>query len=130
MAINRNVNTSGGVAQSVDQVSRIDSLETRTDALEAIDTVYSGLVYSASTSSLDLPSGWSVTNPSVGNYTITHNLGLNDATDGIITTSVIQSDRVPNNNGKNANYFQINIRDFAGVSQDASFNFILSVKAQ
>jgi len=123
MALNRNLATSGGGVASVDQVARIDDLEAR-------EVIYSGIILSGSTSDEYLPEGWTVTNPSVGNYTVTHSLDLNEAVDAIVTATTVTGNMTVNNNGKDVNFFQLNTRNLSGTSEDASINFILAVKAQ
>ncbi len=52
---------------------------TRAAALAALGAF--GGYCDASAAAENVPSGWSITNPSTGNYTVTHNLGLSLTTD-------------------------------------------------
>lgn len=85
------------------------------------DTVYGGKVVSGA-SSTPFPSGWSVSNPSTGNYQITHNLGH---TSYSVTITPLQV-AIPNITDHSSNTFSVNFRNSSFTDADSNFFFILT----
>jgi hypothetical protein len=88
-----------------------------------ITKMYAGQVASAGTA-IDLPSGWSSSRPSTGNYTVTHNLGTTNYS--IIPSTTSTNCRWYN---KSSNSFDVNIYNNNITPNDvnADFDFILIV---
>ncbi len=68
-----------------------------------------------------LPDGWSMVNPSTGNYVITHNLGHTNYAVVVTSSSVV----VPNVYGHSSNTFSVNFRTLAAADANVYFDFIL-----
>lgn len=85
------------------------------------DTVYGGRVTSGAAGT-PFPTGWSVTNPSTGNYQITHNLGHQSYAVTVTPESIV----IPNFTSIANNTFNVNFRNTGGTDTDANFLFILT----
>ena len=73
-----------------------------------------------------LPSGWTVTNPTTGNYTITHNLGLSaPVSDLIVTVTAFDALGVyiAGLTDRQANTFSVRIADDTGSLSNQDFYF-------
>ena len=104
---------------------RIRPLGDSIDYPAAVNTVYSGYV-DAAVAAEQLPAGWSVTNDAVGQYTVTHNLGLASANDLSITLNVISA--APDDRiivvSPGTNSFTLFIDDAGSGAVDAPFFFM------
>jgi hypothetical protein len=84
----------------------------------AATTTYGGYIKTSSV----LPTGWSVTNPSTGNYTVTHSLNstsyaVSCTPFGLGRLRLVSID---------ANSFQINYRDAAMADANIDWSFVLT----
>lgn len=86
---------------------------------------YAGLVNSDG-SAISLPSGWSSTRNSVGNYTVTHNLGqAGYVVIGTVEVGGSTDERIFNIYSRGTNSFSYKTRGGAGGSADEVTHFIL-----
>lgn len=91
--------------------------------------VFHGYVDS-SASAEDVPSGWSVTNPSTGNYVVTHNLDLSTTTDLRVVVTIIEGENTsvrPTITDIGADSFDVHIDNDVGDA-DRAFFFIAILK--
>lgn len=116
-------NSSSGLAATTFQ-DAIDEL-----AAAVPGTIYSGWVDASALGSSRLPSGWSVSNPSTGQFTITHGLGLSPVTDLSVVVSVRLSaggadDRFALVSDEAANTFDVRVVDHGAGAVNDDFYFI------
>ncbi len=88
----------------------------------ALTLVYTGFV-SSGAAGTPFPTGWSITNPTTGNYQITHNLGTTAYT--VVATPYQVA--IPNITSIAANTFNINFRNSSFADANANFAFCLTL---
>lgn len=84
-------------------------------------TIGGSNTYGGSSSGSVLPAGWSITNPSTGNYQVTHNLGYSN----YALVLSVHSLAIALISGKGSTTFNVNTKTTAGVDSNTSFDFVL-----
>lgn len=86
---------------------------------------FMGRIAAAGTASY-LPTGWTVSKPSAGTYTVTHNLGLSDY--DVTVTPVDTVAKIPFVSTYQSNSFTVVVTNTAGTATDTAFAFHLKVR--
>jgi hypothetical protein len=88
------------------------------------NSVYAGYVVS-NAAGTPFPAGWSVTNPSTGNYTVTHNLGH---TDYVVTATFRAVTGFIQITSRGTANFVVNCKNASSVDANSDFFFTLVVQ--
>lgn len=87
------------------------------------ETTYGGYVKNGAADT-PFPTGWSVSHPTTGNYTVTHDLGHSNYV-VVVTPSNVT---IPHYTSRGTTNFVVNFRNVALADTDTDFFFILKVQ--